>query len=219
MCNSLDEYTLDDLEFNKNRPSNLNIKKFKKKVDADKKAQQQRDQSKRRKIENVDVVVSIDNGVTGTIGVLSKDNTIVRFYETPVKIDYDYTKELQKINRIDFLKLKELFENIIHEGKNILVVLERPMVNPSRFKASKSALRAYEATLIVLELLNLQYIHIDSKQWQHYLFGKNTTLLDLKGESKKLGVKLYPQYSKLITSHGDADSLLISKYIIEKVLK
>ena len=39
--------------------------------------------------------------------------------------------------------------------KKILVVLERPMVNPSRFKASKSALRAYEATLIILELISI----------------------------------------------------------------
>ena len=213
---------LDDIEYNKSRSSNLHIKKFKKVVDHNKSIQQKRQQQKKEKIQDVELVISVDNGVTGTIGAISKDTSYIRFFETPVKIDYDYTKEIQKINRIDVLNFKKLLENIINDyntSKKILVVLERPMVNPSRFKASKSALRAYEATLIILELMNLQYINIDSKQWQHYLFGKNTTLIDLKKQSKKVGLELFPQFSKLITLHGDADSLLISKYIIDKVLK
>lgn len=62
------------------------------------------------------------------------------------------------------------------------------MVNPQRFKQSKSALRAFESTIIVLELLGLNYIIIDSKKWQHHFFGKNTSQIDLKYESKKLGI-------------------------------
>jgi len=40
------------------------------------------------------------------------------------------------------------------------------MVDPHRFVATASALRALEATLIVIEMLNLEYTYIDSKEWQ-----------------------------------------------------
>ena len=114
------------------------------------------------------------------------------------------------------------------EEKNIkpLIILERPMINVDRFKQSKNAARAFEATLIVLEMLNLEnnYIIIDSKKWQHYFFGKNTILLDLKKSSKEEGIKFlsifknkYKNLIEIINSHGDADSLLISKYALEKL--
>jgi hypothetical protein len=98
------------------------------------------------------------------------------------------------------------------------------MVNPQRFNSSKIALRAFESTLIVLELLNLDYIIIDSKKWQHYFFGKNTTLIDLKVASKDEGVKFlndlsvkkYKKEIEIINNHGDADSLLICKWAFEK---
>lgn len=213
---------LDEELYNKSRASNIKIKKIQKKVDAQKAIVDIRKQELLNKIIDVDLVIGIDNGVTGTIGALSKDQSYYFYCETPIKTELDYTKEIQKINRIDFFKLKETVESIIYTRSNInkpLVVLERPMVNTQRFKSSCIALRAYEATLIVLEQLKLNYITIDSKQWQHYLFGKNTTLLDLKKESCNLGITLYPLFKKEMSVHGDADSILICKYIIEKVLK
>ena len=97
-----------------------------------------------------------------------------------------------------------------------------------RFEQSISACRAFEATLIVIEELNLEYIVIDSKTWQHYFFGKNTSNIDLKFESMKKGLEIlnihfksqenYNDIANTIKIHGDADSLLISQYIIEKSL-
>ena len=75
-------------------------------------------------------------------------------------------------------------------------------------------------------MLNLEnhYIVIDSKKWQHYFFGKNTMLLNLKDESKNAGIKFlkefndrYDDFIELIKKHGDADSLLISKFALEKL--
>ena len=110
----------------------------------------------------------------------------------------------------------------------IAVVMERPMINAERFKQSKNAARAFEATLIVLEMLGLKenYIIIDSKKWQHYFFGKDTMFLDLKNASKEMGInylmtfgpKKYKAYCDMISGHGDADSLLIAKYALEKLI-
>lgn len=101
------------------------------------------------------------------------------------------------------------------------------MINADRFKQSNNASRAFEATLIVLEMLKLKdnYIIIDSKKWQHYFFGKNTVLLDLKKESEKKGIEFLDQINSkkykneidLISNHGDADSLLICKFALEKL--
>lgn len=105
--------------------------------------------------------------LTSFLGTLS-------FMKTPSKVELDYTQDIKYINRIDKNLLKKWFEDNIfaanNENRFIIVVLERPMKNPTRFEQSISACRAFEATLIVLEELNLKYIVIDSKQWQHHFF-------------------------------------------------
>ena len=153
------------------------------------------------------------------------------FMKTPSKVELDYTQDIKYINRIDKNLLKKWFEDNISTAKDenrfIIVVLERPMKNPTRFEQSISACRAFEATLIVLEELNLKYIVIDSKQWQHYFFGKNTSNIDLKLESMRKGLDVldknfknqYNEISKIIKNHGDADSLLICQYIIDQQLQ
>ena len=100
------------------------------------------------------------------------------------------------------------------------------MINADRFKQSKNAARAFEATLIVLEMLNLKnnYVIIDSKKWQHYFFGKNTILLDLKLESKNKAINYlnsinsqkYKNICEIMQAHGDADSFLICLFVFEK---
>ena len=100
------------------------------------------------------------------------------------------------------------------------------MINADRFKQSKDAARDFESTLMVLEMLELEknYIIIDSKKWQHYFFGKNTVLIDLKEASKNKGIeyltnlneKRYKNELNTIKQHGDADSLLICRWAFEK---
>ena len=108
----------------------------------------------------------------------------------------------QKISRIDWRLLKEWFENCIQiakssiENPEIVVVMERPMINPQRFMQSKNAARAFEATTIVLEMVGLaeNTMVIDSRNWQHFFFGKNTVALNLKKESERKGLSLISGY-------------------------
>ena len=183
-------------------------------------------------------------GATGTISCIvpySDDNIEIFFDKTFANLETDYQKDLQKIARIDWEKLRDWFAKIIKNAKTnyikkyglndeqikVAIVLERPMINADRFKQSKNAARAFESMIIVLEMLGLKnnYVIIDSKKWQHYFFGKNTITMDLKEESKNLGIaflksideKRYKNLCDIIMKHGDADSLLIAKFALEKL--
>ena len=201
--------------------SNLHIKEKKKQDSKIAAIKNERKKIRNDLISNANLIFGLDNGSTGTIS----------FMKTPSRVELDYTQDIKYINRIDVVELKKWFETNISlmkdDNRFIIVILERPMKNPTRFEQSISACRAFEATLIVLEELNLKYIVIDSKQWQHYFFGKNTTNIDLKLESMRKGLdvlnknfkKQYNEISEIIKNHGDADSLLICQYIIDQQLQ
>lgn len=223
--------------------SNLNIKNKKRRNKKRRAITSSRKASNNAKIAGSNIIFGLDNGATGTISCIVKypDNKFdIFFQKTPSYTVLDYQQSVQYIARIDWKKLKEWFENSLKqiklnyyknynvEEKNLkpLIILERPMINADRFKQSKNAARAFEATLIVLEMLNLEnnYIIIDSKKWQHYFFGKNTILLDLKKASLEKGIEFlllfknkYKNLIEIAKNHGDADSLLISKYALEKL--
>lgn len=150
--------------------------------------------------------IGIDNGVTGSIGVIYDDGTSA-FIPTPVRKVRDYTKEEQHFNRVDW---KNLADNL---PKDATVLLERPMVNPKAFVATKSALRALEATLIVLEITDLPYTFIDSKEWQKEFIASSVIGHDqMKKASKQIGIELFPNHKSKIEKHGDADGLLIAEF-------
>lgn len=158
-------------------------------------------------------IVSLDNGVTGTLSVI-KDN-ITYFIETPNKRVKSYQKTKDKyIHRIDFKALKNYLEPF---KENSICILERPMVNPGRWDATVSALRALEATLIVLEELEIEYEFVDSKVWQHKYLPEGTKGSKyLKRASMEVGIILFPEHKDLIIKHGDADALFIAKYKLEQ---
>ena len=211
--------------------SNLHIKEKKKKDSKIAAIKNERKKIRNDLISNANLIFGLDNGSTGTISCINKVDGTISFMKTPSRVELDYTQDIKYINRIDVVELKKWFETNISlmkdDNRFIIVILERPMKNPTRFEQSISACRAFEATLIVLEELNLKYIVIDSKQWQHYFFGKNTTNIDLKLESMRKGLdvlkknfkKQYNEISKIIKNHGDADSLLICQYIIDQQLQ
>lgn len=217
--------------------SNLKIKQRQKKVKQKLNIIKQRKLKQKNDLTDVKIIFGLDNGSSGTISCIIPEYNYISFQCTPIFQYLDYTKEIQYINRINHFELKKWFENQLKIAKEFykneikaIVILERPMVNPQRFKQSKSALRAYEATLIILELLKLNYIVLDSKQWQHYFFGKNTSQIDLKYESMKLGLltleKIYnkdkmefQEMKKCMIEHGDGDSLLICRYAKEQLIK
>ncbi len=124
-----------------------------------------------------DVIIGIDNGTSGTIGIVSLEDTI---QSIPIKSEQNYTKAMQKITRVDFPKLYSILEG--YKNKNVLVVLERPMVNPKRFRATTSALRCLEAVLNCVELLGFPRMYCDSKDWQTEMLPKGMVW---KGSKKK----------------------------------
>lgn len=149
----------------------------------------------------------IDNGVTGSIGVIRKDGESF-FLLTPTVKMQDYTKAKKSISRIDVNKLMA----IVMEHRPSMAYLERPMINPTRFSASISAVRALEATLSVLEALEVPYQFVDSKEWQKGLLPssgkKGTDSATLKQESHDIGIRLFPMHKELIHKHKDADGIL-----------
>lgn len=171
------------------------------------------------------MIIGIDNGCSGSIGIIRKDGSY-SFCKTPVKSTDNYQKpklvtlktkigkkktveKTNKITRIDVPKLRELITKELHNDCEPIVLIERPLVNPKMFTASTSALRAFEATIIVLEDLSLAYTVCDSKEWQSCFFDSGIKGEALKTESLKIGTELFP----LIESkHPDRDSLLMAEW-------
>lgn len=163
------------------------------------------------------VYIGIDNGTSGTLGILSDSLKI--FIETPSKIELSYTKTKQNISRVDFDKFYSLLKSIVEEygAENCLAVLERPLVNPGRFKTTMSAMRCLESQLIALEKFNIAYKYVDSKEWQKELLPSGIKgSSELKKASVDIGIRLFPSFKDLIIKHGDADGILIAEYARRK---
>ena len=167
------------------------------------------------------IYIGLDNGVTGSLAVI--DEGIAHYFPMPTKSEQSYTKSKQNITRIDVNGLRSILA-IFASTFNSKCLLERPMVNPGRFKATASALRALEATLIVLEELQIPYKYIDSKEWQKVMLpqgmgkivttkaGKQKRKVDpaeLKSASLDIARRLFPG---IVLKH-DGDSLLIAEYL------
>lgn len=159
------------------------------------------------------VYVGIDNGISGTIGVVGEGIDPV-FVKTPVKKEQDYTKAKKIITRLDYSKFMELFSGL--NKNDVCVVMERVMVNPTRFAATASALRCHEAELIMIELLGCKHMFIDSKEWQKAMLPKGCSGEELKKASLDIGNRLFPQFEGV--KHPDRDGLLIAEYARRKNL-
>ena len=112
------------------------------------------------------IFIGIDNGVSGGVTILTEEEYVRVHVKTPVKKCLNYTKKKAFINRINPEELTALLSDI---GENVFCMIERPMVNPTRFAATMSAVRCLEATETILELLKIPYEFIDSKEWQKAL--------------------------------------------------
>ena len=158
------------------------------------------------------IIIGIDNGVSGSIGFISE--TKVGYYKTPIIKQLNYTKTKRWIHRIDYsllkLMLKNFKEDVREEIEKVIAYIERPMVNPTRFQATASALRALEATLIILEELKIPYIYVDSKEWQKDLLPKELKGKELKEASLNIGKRLFPKID--FTGFKDADGILIAEW-------
>lgn len=175
---------------------------------------------KERLIEMSKIYVGIDNGVTGSIGVIY--NNSYSFKKLPIKSEQSYTKTKQNITRIEFAEMLAELASIKAESlkKNcgIFCLIERPMVNPGRFKATISALRALESVLICLEKVQISFQYIDSKEWQKVLLPKGIEKEQLKKASCDVACRLFPEFKENIIKHKDGDSLLMAEYARRKGL-
>ena len=159
--------------------------------------------------------IGIDNGVTGTIGVVGDGYT--QFCLTPVKKEQSYTVAKKTITRIEVVVLKNYLKQVMTEygcgPENVMVVLERPLINPTRFSASMSASRALEAVLCVLEDLGIPRMYTDSKKWQRMLLPSGINGSDeLKKASVDIACRLFPQHEATIKKHKDGDGILIAEW-------
>jgi len=155
--------------------------------------------------------IGIDNGSTGTIGVITPFDNF--FWKTPIKIEQNYTKKKDNISRIDVIKL----EYLLQVFENPFALVERPLTGSKYAKSVNRALRALEATICTLEALEIGYDYIDSKEWQKELLPsglKDNT--QLKKASRDIGTRMFPKHKELIVKHGDADGLLIAEYARRK---
>jgi hypothetical protein len=154
--------------------------------------------------------IGIDNGVSGSIGCIEGDGSWADMISMPTFSEQNYTKTKKNITRINSVALKEY---LAERGGCVKVFLERPMVNPGRFMATTSALRALESTLIVIESLGYSLQYVDSKEWQKSMLPSGLKGPDeLKKASLDIGKRLFPKLSAIIDRHKDADGLLMAEH-------
>lgn len=158
------------------------------------------------------IYIGIDNGTTGTIGIVGNEIE-PQLHHTPVKKEQDYTKAKKQVTRLDCIGLKSILDQFNHN--EICVVMERPMINPTRWTASMSAIRCLEATLIILEMLGIPHQFIDSKEWQREMLPKGIKGSDeQKKASLDIGNRLFPQFADF--KQKDRDGILIAEYARRK---
>jgi hypothetical protein len=152
--------------------------------------------------------IGIDNGVTGAITILSNENDIMLHEKTPVTKCLNYTKKKAFVNRVNFREFKKFLRNA---GNNTFCFIERPMIDPKRWPATVSAIRCLEATMIILEELEIPYQFIDSKEWQKELLPSGLVKDELKTAADSVAKRLFPK-QKIV----NADSILIAEYCLRK---
>ncbi len=155
-------------------------------------------------------VVFIDNGSSGSIGIISDTSPTPTYILTPIKSEQDYTKKKKNISRLDHVTFMRLLSGF--DPASTIIFLERPLINSTMFNTSISASRVFESQLVIIEQLGFPHQIIDSKEWQTGLLPssrkKGTTSAILKKESMDLGLRLFPMFSDLIKRHKDADGIL-----------
>ena len=160
------------------------------------------------------IYIGIDNGTTGTIGILG-DDIESKLYIVPTKKEQNYQKTAKNISRLDYAKFLELFKD--YDKNNITAILERPLNNSTRYNSTMTAMRCFEAELTALEMSGIRFMFIDSKEWQKYFLPKGIRgSKELKKASLDIGNRLFPQFKGV--KHKDRDGILIAEYARRKNL-
>lgn len=156
------------------------------------------------------LTVGIDNGSTGSIGVLAEG--FAHFLEVPTQDYLHYGKKGsigQRLERSAFKTWLTSWRDIA--GTDPRIFIERPF-SGKFINAVVPAHRFFEATIICLEDLKFGYEVIDSGVWQTPVLGNVKGSPELKRASLLRGIQLYPKLEADLRAHGDADGLLIAHY-------
>lgn len=158
--------------------------------------------------------VGIDNGVSGSIGIMDEVGAFAKFCLTPVREELNYQKDKKKITRLDFPRFEEFLGDLqeAFPDHTIRAVLETPFVNPGNFVATATSLRCFEATIIALEQAGISRQYITSGDWQKKLLPGVKGRTALKAASRDVGIRMFPQFGDMIKQQKDADGLLITEY-------
>lgn len=157
--------------------------------------------------------VGIDNGVTGSVGIVWEDGkaAFIRMSEL-TDSEQDYVKAKRNITRVKARRLYRWLKDKIEDTDRVFVMIERPMVNPTRFRSTISAVRCLENVLIVVQdMLGFAFEYVDSRKWQKELLPFGCTGADeLKKASMDIGIRKFPALKAEIAKQKDADGLLIA---------
>lgn len=154
--------------------------------------------------------ISIDNGTTGSIAILSPDGS---FFEPIPTKEALFGKAGKVVKRIDHADLDSMIKGRTAPNWTITAYIERPFTGSAMMiNTTVLSARAHEAVCIVLEQLGIGYETVDSKPWQAAMLGAIKGSAELKKASKLRGMQMYPALAAAIKDHGDADSLLMAHY-------
>lgn len=153
--------------------------------------------------------IGIDNGSTGSTTILDESKNVILHVAMPIKRELSYTKTKQYISRLNVDEFKK-YLRILPDYTNTVCGLERPMVMPGRFKATISAIRCLEATLISLEDLKISYLYLDSRGWQKALLPQGVSGPELKTAAVDIARRMYPNIK---ATKDTADSVLIAEFL------
>ncbi len=94
-------------------------------------------------------------------------------------------------------------------------MIEQPMQNPHLWKASISAIRAFESTLIALQKCKIAYEFISVHKWRKMFlpgYTKTMSAAEAKTIGLQIGIRMFPELKDRFEAHGDPDGLLIAEY-------
>jgi hypothetical protein len=159
--------------------------------------------------------IGIDNGVTGGVCVLDEKEQIILTSPVPVFKTKNFQKKEKNVTRVSIADYETLLKSIGEGEKEALI--ERPLINPSRFEATLSAIRCLEATLICLESHGISYSFIDSKQWQKRFLGDKAKAERLKTDSINYAKRKWKDYFKdKKVKDGVSDACLIALFLAKQ---
>ena len=152
--------------------------------------------------------IGIDNGISGTVGILDDADKVV-FFKTPTIKSEHYAKSRDLLTRIDRKKLQKLLEPHLPA----LALIEAPFTNPGMFQATLSNHRSHAEISGVLEDLGITFETVLPRAWQPAVLGNVSGRELLKEASLKKAKELFPN---LVIKTPDADGLTIAVYLKSK---